>query len=726
MKDVLQVFYKLRITALFTMSLTVAVILILFQTLHLWSYDLKIPLNYSGDTLIMLMYIKGLLQDGWPTTITHLSAPFTYPGAAFPMQTSFNWMIIKILSVFTSEPGYLLNGFWLLTFVFSAWSAAYATYQLGLSKTVTFYSGILYAFLPFAFIRNVAHLNLVYYPVPLLCLLAVIIAARGERVRNVKQATLIGLFACVVQGFNYIYYSFFAVLLFGIAAFISYRRIDGLRSVRLPLMATVLVILSTATNLYPSLLSWQKDGMPPEMEYKNVAEAEIYGAKLRKMLLPHSENIIYPLAMIAQNDKKAGFPNENENVSARLGIYGAFGFLLILIALLRWGGGEKEKPQLMATVSALALATFLIITVGGLGAVINTLTLPDIRCYNRFSVFLSFFSIAAAGIWFEGKVVGVHFRWRTAGYLILCGFVILSLYDQLLDGKRLLSLRRTDVCRAKEDRMAVERLEQVFPKGTAVLEMPLTGYPPLYRLSKMESYDHVRPYIWSSGIKWSWPSFSQLHRAWQMKMDSLQGAELVRAAVFSGFDAIWIDRSAYTDGGQEIVSSLSVEKAKKINVGSNRIAVLDIRDMAMDVKADMSDMEFKRKASELIDSVTVEWLHGFYKEEINHENERRHRWSMKNSKLVIKNQSKTRKMIEFRALVNGIPGGRLYIKPVGGSYIDMDLNNWTEELKIQLNIESQDSIVLTFNYNGQQVIAHGDHREMYFALINPKIVELSL
>ena len=147
---------------LFGAALACTVLLIVFQKLHLWSYDLKVPFNYSGDTLVALMYIKGLIQEGWPTTIAHLSAPFSYAGAAFPVQTSTDWAIIKLLSVFTSEPGYLLNWFWLLSLVLSAWAASYAGYQLGLPAVLSFASGLLYACLPFAFLRNVAHINLVY------------------------------------------------------------------------------------------------------------------------------------------------------------------------------------------------------------------------------------------------------------------------------------------------------------------------------------------------------------------------------------------------------------------------------------------------------------------------------------------------------------------------------------------------------------------------------------
>jgi len=686
-----------------------------FFSLRLYSYDLRVPFNYSGDSVVILMYIKGLIQDGWPTTISQLSAPFAYPGAAFPMLTSVDWLIIKILSVFTTEPGYLLNGFWLLTLVFSAWSATYAAYQLGLSRSLSFASGVLYAFLPFALLRNVGHMNLVYYLVPLLCLLAVAVAGSGVGIRNVKQASIIGLVACVLQGFNYVYYSFFAVLLFGVATLISYKRGGGFKQIRLPLLAIVIVTISTAINMIPAMQSWHKNGSPPDMGYKYAAEAEIYGAKLRRMLSPHPDNVIRPLAKIAQKDIGANFPNENENTTARLGLYGAFGLLLMIVVALRRGVGAVPQP--MAVISALGLATFLIITVGGFGAVINLITVPDIRCYNRFSVYLSFFAIVAAGLWLQEKFGNGTFRWKTAGYFIVGGFVTLSLYDQLLDAKHLVLYQQNDTRRANEERMVVERLEQIFQDETAVLELPFTGFPPLAMFNKMESYDHVRPYLWSHHLKWSWPSFSQRHRAWQTKMEALKGGELIRAAIFSGFGAIWIDRFAYLDDGRELISSLSLGKVKLLDVGSSRFVVLDLRDAAIDLKASMPEVEFSQHASAQFGSgAVVEWKRGFYGEE---QNPGKHlfRWAQDRAKIVLRNTSEA--PLTLCVSFNIASGAEGLVQLVSAdSPMVIKTSATPQSVQFPLSLESSEAQSLQFSTSLPRFDVPGETRNLYFYVMD--------
>ena len=144
---------------------------------RLHSYDLRVPFNYNGDSVVILMYIKGMLLNGWTFSIPQLSAPFEMSAAAFPVMTNFDWLIMKCISLLTTEPGLVLNLFWLTSIVLSAWTSTFVMNAFGVARFYSFAAGILYAFLPFALLRNVAHLNLVYYLVPLLAAQAIYLAS---------------------------------------------------------------------------------------------------------------------------------------------------------------------------------------------------------------------------------------------------------------------------------------------------------------------------------------------------------------------------------------------------------------------------------------------------------------------------------------------------------------------------------------------------------------------
>ena len=80
--------------------------------------------------------------------------------------------------------------------------------------------------------------------------------------------------------------------------------------------------------------------------------------------------------------------------------FSCFGYL----SAIRTPQNSAERTTIR-TIAALNLIVLTVTTVGGFGAIINTLTVPDIRAYNRFSVFLAFFSISGLSLWLAE-------RWR--------------------------------------------------------------------------------------------------------------------------------------------------------------------------------------------------------------------------------------------------------------------------------------------------------------------------
>lgn len=657
----MQRFFRLTIIREFLYYSVQALIIlfIAFFSLKLYDYNLKVPFQYSGDSIIIIMYIKSIIQNGWTFEIPQLSAPYSMHAAAFPLATSTDWALMKIISFFTSEVGLILNLFWLMTLVFSAWSASFSIRILGGGQWFSLVGGVLFAFLPFALLRNVAHLNLVYYAVPLLALLAICIANEQPRESaNNSIAYRAGYVGCLIQGFNYIYFSFFAILLFIFAAFVNRK---SKAAIKISVTGISIICVTTFLNLAPSFMSWYQHGKPPEMDYKYAAESEIFGAKIRKMISPHPENPIPFLAKWGVKDVSAKFPNENENTTARLGLYASLGFLLLLAIPLNL---IITNNSVIKTISVLSLFAILMITVGGFGAIFNLLIVPDIRCYNRFSVFIGFFSIAAMSLWAQLKIINFgSLKKRYIFTIIVTIFGLLSLYDQLLDKNTLVEAQQKDIKTAISERKFIYELEKIYPDKLRILQLPITGFPPLSIHEKMVSYDHLRPYIWSSNsYHWSWPSFSNKHRAWQEKISSLQGEELLKYLVFWGFDLIWIDRYAYKDSGDNLVKMLVESGAKEqLAIKSDRYAVLDIQDYKKKLLSELGSKEFERQVASLLDLPVIEWISGVYPEEYSPSAGKRFRWSQAESEMQIRNMTGTAKSIILSFMVASGKRGNLIV-----------------------------------------------------------------
>lgn len=694
---------------------------IAYSVLHLRTYDLRVPFEYVGDSMVILMFVKGMLLNGWTFIIPQLSAPFEMNAAAFPIMSNADWLIMKALSLFTSEPGLVLNGFWLLTLALSAATSTLALRLLGLGRVYAFAAGILYAFLPFALLRNVAHVNLVYYLVPLLGLLAVHIAGglANEHDRLIRR---IAYAACIAQGFDYVYYSFFAVLLFAFAAVVGYVGTRSRRVLAVAATAMALVIGATTVNLSPSLYSWYTAGKPPEMNYKKPSEAEIFGAKMRRMIVPNPHNPVPFLAEWARRDQASAFPNENENTMARLGLGASAGLILLLLVSLRvLRLPNDQSGAVLASLASLSLFTLLFITPGGAGAVFNLFFFADIRAYNRFSVFLAFFALAGLGFalraWPRGRLG------KRIAYPVAAVIVVLGLYDQLLDCN-LAERAAEDTAQYRADRDVAARVQALYPEGAAILQLPVTGFPPAYQQDRMLSYDHLRPFLWSAkNMRWSWPSFSQRHRAWQDRLAGTAPQATVDAAVYSNFNAILVDRYAYKDDARQLLSALEAAGAVR-KLEHSRYVVLDLGAAGDRLLAKVGAPEFARQRAQWLNpAIRIDWGPGFYSAETTGEGVH-FRWSSRRSSLTLRNESQLTKKIKVDFDVASQATGTVHVDS-GTQRWHLDTRSDPSHASIELSIPPAAQRTLSFQGEVARVVAPSDPRELYFNVENFAYAELA-
>jgi phosphoglycerol transferase len=694
---------------------------IAFVVLRLDAYDLRVPFNYGGDSMVILMFIKGMLLNGWTFTIPQLSAPFEMSAAAFPIMSNADWLIMKAISLFTSEPGLVLNSFWLLTLVLSAATSTIAMQLLGVGRAHAFAAGVLYAFLPFALMRNVAHMNLVYYLVPLLGLLAIHLA-NGLASVNDKMIRRIAYAGCIAQGFDYVYYSFFAVLLFAFAGVVGYAGTRSRRVLAVAATAIGLVVASASVNLSPSIYSWHSLGKPPEMTYKHPAEAETYGAKLRKMIAPHPQNPVPVLAEWGRHDQGNGYPNDNENVTARLGLAASVGFiLLLLISLGAVRLPTNDNGRVLGKLAPLSLFTLLFITVGGLGAVFNLFFVSDIRAYNRFSVFLAFFALAGFGIALRTWTP----RRRLNRWLLHCSVAalfLLGLYDQLLDCN-LVAREATDTQQVQTDRYVADHLQALYPAGASILQLPLTGFPPAYHQERMVSYDHLRPFLWSDkGMRWSWPSFSQRHRAWQERLAAAAPDTIPDAAVLSNFDAIWIDRNAYKDAAKQLVAAFEAAGAT-LKFDHPGYAVLDLAQVKRQLLSKLGESEFSRKKIEWLEPIRIVWGGGFYGQETTPAGIG-FRWSFYRSSLTVFNDSALPRKIQIDFDVASQARGWVVVDN-GARQWHLDSQSTPRHAALEFDMEPTTKTILSFESALARVNAPADPRALYFKIENFAFSELA-
>ena len=82
--------------------------IILYKVFHLKELDLSIPLVYTGDGLTTVALFKQIMTGEFAfysvPKSEYLAAPFGYELYDFPTPIFTNWLVIKILSIFSSDP----------------------------------------------------------------------------------------------------------------------------------------------------------------------------------------------------------------------------------------------------------------------------------------------------------------------------------------------------------------------------------------------------------------------------------------------------------------------------------------------------------------------------------------------------------------------------------------------------------------------------------------------
>jgi hypothetical protein len=533
-----------------------------------WRGSLGVPYLYRGDSTLYQASVKGVLDHGWYWHNASLGAPGQAQLFDFPSLGGdpLNVLVFKFLGLFTDDSAVVMNVFFLLTFPAVGLAAYLVLRRLTLSVPVAITCSILYALLPYHFTRGEGHLLLsAYYAVPLGAYL--MLSVLGDRVLFAGRRVALGTVAlCVVISFasaSY-YYSAFTVVLVASAAVL---RAIALRS-RGPLLqgggvVAVIVALSLLT-LLPSFAYWAANGTNPAVAHRAVFESELYGLKFAQLVLPIEDHRIGPLAR-ARETYDGWFPRTEATFDTPLGIVGAIGFVgllgLCLVQLVV--PGRQLAPALYGNAAIASLLALLFAWVGGL-AVFVALLDPQVRSWNRLSVFIAFFALLAVGLVLDrllGRVGSI------AGAVLLCGVLAVGVLDQTSTAYEPHYDALATEYRSDGD--FVRDVESRVPRGSMILQLPFMAFPEAPELHAMAGYDPLRGYLHSRNLRWSYGRIKGRGENRSATISAEKVPDLVRDAKAAGFAGIYVDRFGYADGASKIEQQLTGEAGKPPLVSPN-------------------------------------------------------------------------------------------------------------------------------------------------------------
>ena len=542
--------------------------------LKLWTVDLSIPLYYLArrDTLTTESFMKGMLENGWFYQNDKLGAPLGSIAYNYPVFSLAHETLIRAILFAVPNPGFALNLFFVLGFPLTAITAYFVLRRLNIATMPAAVTSILYAFLPYRFWRNTAHLFYSsFYFVPL-AVLVTLWVVRGESlfefslglrrrpvIRITKNGWLALLFCALISWDNQ-YHAFFTMLLVLCATSVRISRSGSFGYIWTAFLLVGEIFVGLFVNIVPNVVYHIKHAVGFTASFVRFPkEAEVYSLTLAQLILPIAHHRLDWFAQVREFYDRQFTTSINENSSVSLGLIATLGFIALLWNRLGRSPQNTRTARLQRDLAVLVLFSFLLGTFGGLGALFSYYVNDNIRAYNRIAPFIAFLAFVNVALVFERfSIRFIAERKRAISYGAVLAVIVLSvgILDQTAANSTPDPVRTANVF--AEDRQFVERVESSVAAGSSIYELPHVRFPEGGDVVNMPDYTEMIPYLHSHTLRWSYGAFAFTEAAlWQEHLEQLPEQRFLPTLLLAGFRGIFIFRDGYADAGVAIERSLS-------------------------------------------------------------------------------------------------------------------------------------------------------------------------
>ncbi|WGU93814.1 hypothetical protein QJQ58_25320 [Paenibacillus dendritiformis] len=707
---------------LYYMSSVIICGIIMVFVMQLWDADLYIPFNNSGDALFSKVVIKTLIENGTYNINGNLGAPFQSELFDFPLGTdNFNFLLLKLISLFNSDAIYVTNFFYLFTFFLAVITSMIAMRSLNISPLIAIVGSQLFAFLPYHFYRGQGHLFLSgYYVIPLIVLLITWIGNdKFEHDSYIWKSKRLyyGIIICAIASSSGIYYAFFGCFFLLVAAlckFVEFSKANK-KTIVISLLFIATIVLGIVINNAPSILYKQEHGANETVGVRSTIETEIYGLKIDQLVMPVNGHRISKFAEWREKYDSSA-PLANENGASSLGIIGAAGFCMLLFLLLFIG--NKNKNEALEQLSILNISAILLSSVGGFSFYFAALISPSIRAYNRISIYIGYFSILAVVIvaqMIKEKYITSKFRSYCFSFSLIL-LLMIGILDQTVPS--MVPDYNGNKKSYLQDAKYIKSIEDLLPNGSLVFQLPYVPFPENPPVHRMVDYDLFKGYIHSHSLKWSYGAMKGREAdIWYRDTSSKPVNELVLNLSYAGFAGIYIDRYGYEDSGVGLENQIKdVLKEEPLVSQDGRLAFYSMKSYNERLASSVSKEVWKEHRESVLYPVTTEWGQGFYGLEGAEDNN--WRWSSKSSEFVLNNPSKNTKKLDMKMTFR--TGSEAFSKLKIKSDLfqeEITLNNEGYEFIKSISIPPGRHSI-SFESDASKVVAPTDPRELVFAVYN--------
>lgn len=516
---------------------------IIFDLKHI---DLNVPFTYVGDAMDTLKVAQNFITGGGRFLFPNMGAPGMVTTENIPDICTIQYFCMWLLSFVIKRQGLLVNVYYLLTFVTISASTTISLRILRNSVGLSILGGILYAFLPYHFLRGESHIFLsTYAMVPLTCVLTIWMM-NGElnfnNFKNNKNRIFIAIIIALYIGFNNTYYIYFAGILMSFSTIVNFIKNRDWVILKNNIKLLLITIVSIVINLIPYFIA-RFENLKYGLEgTRTLRDVELYSLKFSQLVLPIQNHRIDLFAKIRQAYDNSVSISINENIGSTLGIFMSIGLILSIFIIMCV---RKHEDDNIISCAILNVFILVLASVGGISSII-VFILKDFRCYNRLSVFVAFYSLVTIIYYLESILMKIPKDYFRKIIIILIGCIsILDITPKSYIQKDAVDYNSNNYYMHED---FIRDIENITPKESMIFQLPFIGSNYHTGYKKMGVYQQFYPFIHSTKLKWSYRAQSgSTAEKWQKKIASLPTEQMLKYLASVKFSGIYIDCDGYED-----------------------------------------------------------------------------------------------------------------------------------------------------------------------------------
>ena len=649
---------------------------------RLWRLHPRVPLAYRGDAVLTLGTIKNLSLTGWYSATDLLGVPYGQNLLDFPAVGDLLHLVV--LWFLTDEPGLVLNAFYLASFGTTFIGAYIGSRMLRITPIAAVAVAVLYAFLPFHTLHGPSHLFLSSYGVvPLWSALAVRqmgddpLIERGFRSAGgagawFRSGRHLGVVAIVVLGATTgLYYAVFMVVTVAVAAIIGSLVYRSFRRLVIGIAVVGLAMFILAVQFIPTWLYQRSAGSNAAIVERGLHNIEYYSLKLTDLFLPVPGHRVGWMAELRTESQALLLRGEQ---AESLGVIGVVGLAVLFAVAATWllRGAPGGRHGGLAVVCATAVV---VASVGGLATLLGVFGFTYLRAWGRISVLVAFCGLAVVGLAVDRLVgkVGLLRSVVVAGCLVLVG---------VLDTNPGAPFGDFDATAASwaADRAHVAQIEAMLGEGASVFQLPVVPFPEHPPVHAMVDYDHLRPYLHSDALGWSYGGVKGRAGDWQIRLLDRPVDEVADMVALAGFDGLWVDGWGYVDGLTQFEALLGQPDLWSPDL---RQGFYDLRGRRAELESLLGDESVRRTVAELLEPVTAS-LSGFHGTE--YLNGRRFNWAPRGATVHLTNPTGETRLVSVDfEVASAVEGDWNMLVEGGGGSTEVELT--TRGSRVELAVE---------------------------------------